>query len=167
MPKTKQQKQQSLKDTKEKLKKANSVVFTDNSGIGVNGVNELRSRLKEFGATMVVTKNSLINKASSDIDLKGPTAVIYGFEGIVEPIKELYNFIRRYELPKVKLGIVEGEIISAEKVEQLSKLPSLNELRTRLVGSIMSPLSNFVGVNREVYSSFVRTLNAIKDNKKS
>ncbi|NCT55245.1 50S ribosomal protein L10 [bacterium] len=165
MPKTKEQKQKDLLATEENLKNAKSVVFTDNSQMDVNRVNELRSKLKESGAEMVVTKNSLLKKINKDIDLEGPTAVIYGFDGIVEPIKELYSFIKQYHLPVVKLGFLDGQVIGAQKVEQLSKLPSLEELRAKLLGSMMSPISGFVTVNREVYGSFTRVLNAIREGK--
>lgn len=165
MPKTRDQKQVDLKATEENLKKAVSVVFTNNSGLGVNSVNQLRSKLKEAGADMVVTKNSLLKKVNSDIDLSGATAAIYGFNDMVAPIKELYSFIKEYKLPVVKLGLLNGEIISAEKVEQLSKLPSLDELRAKLLGSMMAPISGFATVNREVYAGFARVLNSIKESK--
>lgn len=165
MPKTKIQKKEALDEIKGKLENAKAAVFTDYSGIGVNDFNNLRAKLDEAGAQVRIVKNSLLRLINKDIDLEGQTAVVYSEENQVGPIKVLFDFRKETQKPTVKLGLLDGKIISAEQVEELSKLPSMDELRAKLVGTMKAPISNFVGVNRQVYSGFVRVLDQVKNSK--
>lgn len=165
MAKTKQQKQNDLNTIKQQLSESTAVVFTDFTGLSANNINQLRAKLNESGAKVIVTKNSLLQKANEELKLQGQTAAIFAKEKTVEPIKELYNFIKQNELPVVKMGMLNGEVISEEKVKQLSTLPSIDELRAKLVGSLMAPVSGFAMVANGVGGSFVRVLNAYKESK--
>ena len=91
--------------------------------------------------------------------------MVFSYESQVEPIKKIYEFIKKYNSPTIKLGILDGEIIEAERVEVISKLPSMEELRAKLVGSMQSPISGFTRVTSGVYTGFVRVLSEYKNNK--
>ena len=161
MPKNRAQKTAILEEVKKNLKNSKSVIFTDYSGLGANDINELRNELEKTGAKISVVKNSLIKKANTEIDLKGQTAVIYALDKVVESLKILFTFIKKKDRPKIKVGLLNGKIISLERIEEISKLPGLEQLRAKFVGSLALPLSSFVSVNREIYSSFVRVLNLL------
>lgn len=165
MPKTREQKTKDLKQLKEDLKNSQTVVVTDYKGLGVNSLNELRKKLSQTGATIRIVKNSLLAKANDQIQTTGPSAVIFGFDKVVEPVKALYDFSKATELPKVKLGILNGEIITEEQVKSLATMPSLQELRAKFLGSLMAPVSGFARVSGGVSKNFVRVVNAYKDTK--
>ncbi len=167
MPKTKEQKIEALNQTKDFLKKSQSVVFLEYSGISVNDFNELRQKLAQVGAKVVVTKNTLLKKAVKEItNLQGQTAVLYGFEKLVEPIKVLYEFKKTHQnKPEIKLGMLQGKLVLKEDIKQISKMPSIPELQAKLVGSMQAPIYGFVAISSGVYTGFVRALNAYKNSK--
>lgn len=167
MAKTKTQKEAQLKELKQNLEESSAVVFTDFTGLKVNDFNTLRSKVAEHGANIVIAKNTLIKKANENVDLQGQTAVIFAKEKTVEPIKALYAFIKEKDLPKVKLGILNNQVIDEAAVKQLSTLPSIDELRAKMLGSMMAPLSNFVGLGSNLMGSFVRVVNGIKEKKEN
>jgi len=166
MPKTRQQKKEDLEKTKKYMEESQAIVFLDYSGISVNDFNELRQKLAELGSKIVITKNTLLKRANEKLDLQGQTAVLYGFDKLVEPIKALYEFRKAHDKkPEVKLGILEGKIVTKEDIKQISTMPSISELQAKLVGSMQAPLYGFVAVTSGVYSSFVRVINAYKESK--
>jgi len=165
MPKTREQKTKDLEQLKKDLETSQAVVITDYKGLGVNALNELRKKLSQTGATVKIVKNSLLAKANDQIQTTGPSAVIFGFDKVVEPVKALYDFSKATELPKVKLGVLNGEIITEEQVKSLATMPSLQELRAKFLGSLMAPVSGFARVSNGVSANFVRVLNAYKDTK--
>ena len=167
MPKTKQQKTDALDKLKTSMDKATAVVFADYQGLKVNDFNNLRAKIDEQGGKVVIAKNTLINKVNSEVNLQGQTAVVFAFEKTIEPIKALYGFIKELNLPVVKLGILNNKVISEAEVKQLSTLPGINELRAKMMGSMMAPVSNFVGVGSNLIGSFVRVVNGVKEKKES
>lgn len=132
----------------EKLKQAKSLVLTNYQGLNVSQMAELRQEIKKTGGEFEVVKNSLLNLAIKEglpktaIEaslLQGPTAVLWIYEENTTPLKTLDDFIKKTELPKVKLGFWNGEIMSGERLKELTHLPSLQELRAKLVGTLQSP----------------------------
>lgn len=131
----------------EKVKQAKALILTDYAGLKVSQINELRTELKKAGAEYEVVKNNLLSLALKSEPLTGPTAALWVYQADdITPLKTLAAFIKKNELPKIKLGFWEKELISAEKVMQLASLPSLSELQAKLVGMLNSP------INRVVYS---------------
>ncbi len=166
MAKTKKQKTDALEQFKKDSDASQAVIFADYKGLGVNAMNTLRKELDKENAKMTVIKNTLVNKANDKVNLTGETIVIFTNDKIVEPIKVLYKFIKENNLPVIKSAIVENELVGKEKVDMLATLPSMNELRAKMLGSLMSPVRNFVGVSSNVYGSFARVLNGIVEKSK-
>jgi large subunit ribosomal protein L10 len=165
MPKTKEQKTKDLDALKADLNDSQAVVIADYRGLSVNQMNELRDKLAEAGAKMAITKNSLLNKANKNIVTEGPSAVVFGFDKVVEPVKVIYDYAKKTELPVVKLGLLNGEVIDETQVKALSTMPSLDELRAKLIGSMNAPVSGFVQVSGGVVGAFTRVVNAYKESK--
>ena len=165
MPKTKQQKIEALEQLKNNIEKATAVVFTDYQGLKVNDFNNLRSKIGEQGGDILIAKNTLINKVNNKINMRGQTALIFAYEKTVEPIKALYGFIKELNLPVVKLGILNNKIITESEVKQLATLPGVDELRAKMLGSLMAPISNFRGLGSNLIGSFVRVVSGIKEKK--
>jgi large subunit ribosomal protein L10 len=131
---------------------------------------DLRGQLLDAGGRMEVVKNRLLKIAVEGTDfeqvselLTGPNAVTYCGEDPITPLKVLTEFADRHNQPPVKAGVVEGEMISPEQIEKLSKVPPLDELRATVVGGIASPVTGFVYTLSGLVSDLVFTLQAVAD----
>lgn len=169
-----QENKQIVESLKDKLTRAKSVVFTDYLGISSKDANDLRQKIKESGAEVVVTKNTLLKVAlkekeqnfpQTDQDLKGSTAAIFAYEDPISPIKVLFDFAKKIEFPKIKSAIIENRYNTAEEVEILKDLPSKEVLLAKALGSMKAPVRGLVSVMGGVQRKFVYALNAIKESK--
>ena len=97
--------------------------------------------------------------------LEGPTAVIFALEDPAAPAKVIVDFIREKRKGVVKGGIVEGRVYDLKGVTALSELPSKEVLLGQVVGSIQGPLAGLVFSLQGVLGNFVRTVQAIHDQK--
>ena len=144
-------KKQVVAEIKEKLEKAQSVVFYDYRGLTVEQVTKLRNECRKAGVEYVVYKNNLIGLAAKELGiegldayLKGPTAVAFGTNDAVAPAKILSTFIKEVKKTEVKGGILSGNVIDVAGVENLASMPSREVLIARIMGSMMSSVSKFV-----------------------
>jgi large subunit ribosomal protein L10 len=134
------------------LKKATITVVADYRGLTVAELGELRRELLKDKAQLTVAKNTLTKHAISGTDmqvlgdaLKGPTALLIGQGDQVAPLKTLTTFLSKNKKPnEIRGGYLDGKLLSRAEVEQLAKLPPLEELRGKLVGAINSPLAGTV-----------------------
>lgn len=141
MPKTKKEKKEILEDLKQKIEEKRGIYFVDFKGFPSSSLFRLRGELKERDGLFYVVKKTLAKKALEGVDLddsfwEGQVAFAFVFGDEVGPAKALDG----YGL-KIKGGILDGEVLSKERVLELAKLPSQEELKTRLVRSLQSPLS--------------------------
>ena len=159
---------------KEKLQKAKSITFIDYQGLDVNKINDFRQKMTDEEAESVVEKNTLLKLSMEEegIDtkelethLKGPTAAIFSYKDPVAHLKPLYNFIGEFELPRVKCALINGVYTVSETIEQISKLPSRDELLAKVVGGMKSPITGIVNVLGETKRNLVTVLSKIADSK--
>ncbi len=167
---------ETVKSLKEKVSKAKSIVFADYRGISAGQANELRAKLKAENSEMIVAKNTLLQVALKEEnietkeikkDLEGPTMAVFSFEDPVTPIKAIFEFAKKLELPKIKSALIEGVYADSAKVQEIKEIPSKEVLLGRMVGGMKAPLSGFANVLGGVQRNFVYALNAIakkKDN---
>lgn len=173
MPKTKLQKEQTIKELSEKLGKIKTAVFADFKGLKVNESYELRSKCKEQGIDVEVVKKTLLNKSFknagiTDTDVKkleGGITIFLGYEDEVAPAKAVFDYAKTHEALKITGGIMDGKFIDKAMIESLAKLPSKQELLAKLVGSIKSPITGMVNVLAGNLRGLVNVLNAIKESK--
>ena len=144
-----QKKVELISELREKIKKAKSIVFADYSGLKSNEMNELRQQIKDVKGEAAIAKNTLLKRALDDegikdenikSDLKGLTVAFFGFEDAIAPIKTLFDFVKRTDLPKVKGGFIEGIYNEASQIQILSQLPSREVMISKILGSLKSPL---------------------------
>lgn len=166
-------KELSLADMKEKISKSKSMVVADYRGLSMAQLQELRAQLGESGE-FTVTKNTLLAKALNDAGVAdatpdtfaGPSAVLFAYDDEVGPLKVLTKFsLTANSLPAIKGGILENNILSAERVTALSKLPGKDQLRAQVVGGLVAPLTGLVGVLNGNMRNLVYALNQIKEKK--
>jgi large subunit ribosomal protein L10 len=165
---------QTVEELRQKIQKAKSIILADYRGLSADDINKLRADIKDKGAETTVAKNTLLKVALEEEkidvgeiseDLKGPTAAIFSYEDSITPIKTLFDFAKNLELPKIKSAIIDGVYNDSEKLEEISKIPSKEELLARLVSSLKSPLSGIANTLGGVQKNFVYTINAIKTQK--
>ncbi len=138
---------QQLTDLKDRVAKAKSVVFTDNSGLNASGQAQLREKLIVAGGEMIIAKNTLLRlalKAENNELMIGPTAVLLAYQDEVLPIKVLAEFAKANEKPIIKGGLLGDTPLSAKQVMELSKLPSKLELLVKLMQQIQGPAYGLV-----------------------
>lgn len=142
------QKEEEVKLLAEKLKDAKLVLLTDYRGITVDSVTSLRNTLRDTKSEYKVIKNNIVKRAlnangESGLDdlLEGPTAVILGEEDYLEPSKIIYNFTKNNDFYKIKGGIIEGKVMTAEEIITLAKLPSRQELLAKLAGALLGNIT--------------------------
>ncbi len=139
------------------VKDAQSVVLVDYRGLTVEQDTQLRKTLREAGITYKVYKNTMMNFAFKGTDceallpyLEGPSAVAISTEDATAPARVLCKFAKTAEALEVKGGIVEGIAYDAKGIEDISKIPSREELLSKLLGSIQSPITNFARVMKQL-----------------
>lgn len=169
MPKSRIQKQEKVTELTEKLARAKSVVLADYQGLTMAQLTELRGRLESLGAEFQVTKNNLLSLAlkesglkSSNSEITGPTATLFGFEDEISPIKVLVKTLKEFEKGRVFDGFLEKQELSEAEVVRLAELPSKDELCAKVVGSLGAPLYGIVRVLQANIRNLVYVLEAYR-----
>ena len=139
------------------IKDAQSVVLVDHRGLTVEQDTQLRKQLREAGITYKVYKNTMMNFAFKGTDceallpyLEGPSAVAISTEDATAPARVLCKFAKTADALEVKGGIVEGIAYDAKGIGEIAKIPSREELLSKLLGSIQSPIANFARVMNQL-----------------
>ena len=142
------QKEEEVKKLAEKMKTASLVLLTDYRGINVADVTEMRSKLRKVNAQYSVIKNNITRRALAecgleglDEKLEGPTAVVMNNEDYLETAKAIYNYSKDNDFYKIKGGVIEGKVMTAEEIITLAKLPSKETLLSMLAGALLANIS--------------------------
>ncbi|MDD6340009.1 MAG: 50S ribosomal protein L10 [Butyrivibrio sp.] len=146
-----------VEEIAENLKDAKGVVLADYRGLTVEQDTILRKQMREAGVVYKVYKNTLIKRAIAGTEfealapqLDGPTAIAISKSDATAPARILFNFAKNAEALELKSGVVEGTYYDAEGVKVIATIPSREELISKLLGSIQSPISNFARVIKQI-----------------
>ena len=141
-------KQEEVSILAEKIKNAKLVILTDYRGITVKDVTELRADFRKSNSEYTVIKNNIIRRALAECKIEGlddvlvgPTAILMDNNDYLAPAKTLYNYTKKNDSYKIKGAILEGKVISVEEIIELAKLPSREELLSKLAGSLLGTIS--------------------------
>ena len=144
------QKKEEVTKLANKMKEAKLVLLTDYRGINVEDVTELRAELRKTNAEYTVIKNNITKRALAEAGIEGledklvgPTAVIMSSEDYLEPSKTIYEFTKNNEYYKIKGGVIEGKVMTAEEIVTLAKLPSKETLLSMLAGALLANIQKF------------------------
>jgi large subunit ribosomal protein L10 len=136
---------------------AKSGVLVDHRGLTVAQDTQLRRELREAGVTYKVYKNTMMNFAFKDSafdeltqHLEGPSALAVSKDDATAPARILGKFAKTADKLEIKGGIVEGKYYDAAGILEISKIPSREELLSRLLGSMKSPITNFARVMNQL-----------------
>jgi large subunit ribosomal protein L10 len=134
-------------ELKERLGAAKGIYLTDFQGMNVAMATDLRNRCRAAGVRFEVVKNTLTRRALDESVraalepfLNGPTAVATSEGDEIAAAKVIADFIKEFERPVIKAGVVEGRVIDGVRVTELAKLPSKQVLLGRLLGGLKSPV---------------------------
>ena len=141
----------------EYVKDAQSVVAVDYRGLTVAQDTELRKSLREAGVVYKVYKNTFLTRAFEGTDfaqldgvLEGPTAVAISKDDATAPARVLAKFAKTAPALELKGGVVEGVFYDAKGIGAIATIPSREELLSKLLGSIQSPIANFARVMNQL-----------------
>ncbi len=173
--KNRQAKEAIVAEMVDKVGKAQGLVFTNYQGLTHKQIEGLKKAAKSLDAEYIITKNRLVLRSLQDIELddetkeklQQPTATMFMYGDVVEPLKQLAKSLKEVDLPTIKFGVLEGRVISDKEVLKLSTLPPLPTLRAQLLGQMNAPIQ---GLHRALswnMQSLVMTLNAIAQKKTS
>lgn len=167
-----EQKKQIVADIVEKLKSARAGVLVDYKGITVADDTKLRKELREAGVDYSVVKNTLLTKAADEVGMDGikevlhdTTALAVSDSDYVVAARILCKFAETHDSFSVKLGFVDGDVITAQEVTDLSKLPSREVLVAQALAGLNAPITGFVTVLNGNVRGLVCALNAIAQQK--
>lgn len=141
----------------EKLKNAQTVVLVDHRGLTVEEDTILRKQLREAGVSYKVYKNTMMNFAFKGTDfeelskyLEGPSAMAVSDSDATAPARILSKFAKTAPKLEIKGGVVDGVLYDAKGIGQIADIPSREELLSRLLGSMKSPISNLARVLNQI-----------------
>ena len=154
----------------EDVKEAQSVVIVDYRGLTVAQDTELRKQLREAGIIYKVCKNTMMKRAFEGTEfeglapyLEGPSAMAVSKDDATAPARILCKFAKTAEKLEVKAGVVEGKVYDMAGVQALSTIPSREELLSKLLGSIQSPIANFARVIKQIAENGGATAEATEE----
>ena len=150
-------KQPIVAEISEAIKDAQSVVLVDYRGLTVEQDTTLRKQLRDAGVTYKVYKNTMMNFAFKGTDfeglapyLEGPSAVAISTTDATAPARILAKFAKDAKALEIKAGVVEGTVYDAAGMQAIASIPSRDELISKLLGSLQSPITNFARVMNQL-----------------
>lgn len=173
MQHTKQQKEDLVKQVTESIKNSKALVFANYKGVTVKDITAIRQELRKSGSSWQVMKKTLLNIALKNAGVEVDARALEGQVGVafshdeVAAAKVIADFQKAHK--EVTLSIEGGALgtkaLSALEVKALSKLPSQDEMRAKLVGTLQAPIASFVRVMGGNLSGLVQVLKAIEGKK--
>lgn len=143
-----ERKQSEVSALSEKIKESKLVLLTDYRGISVEDVTGLRANLRKADAEYKVIKNNITRRALEEAKIEGledllagPTAVVLSNGDYLEPLKAIYEYAKNNETYKIKGGVIDGKVMTAEELITLAKLPSKETLISMLAGALLGNIS--------------------------
>ena len=155
-----------VQNLKEELKNSSSVVVAHYAGLSVSETDNLRKEMRSNGAKFKVTKNRLTKIALTGTPYEsiedlftGPTAIAYSSDPVA-PARVSVEFEKKFENFKILGGSYEGEKIDNAKINFLATLPSLDQIRAKLLGLLNAPAQKIASITQAPGGQLARLINA-------
>lgn len=173
MPISKARKQELVARYVDILNESDGFVLVKTQGLTVAEVQGLRNTVREQNGLYAVVKNTLIRKALEQANwivpedlLRGPIAIVFGRDNMPGVSRAVLKHIEDEnfsEKMQVAGGVMSGEVLDAQQVDAVSKLPTLDELRAQLAGLVISPAQGVVNALYQATGGVVNVLQAYLD----
>ena len=169
-----EQKQQIVAEVNEVAASALSAVVADYRGLTVAEMTEMRVKARESGVYLRVVRNTLAKRAVEgteyaclDETLVGPSLLAFSTEDPGSAARLLKDYAKQHDALEVKALSIGGELIAADQIDRVAKLPTLNEARAMLMSVMLAPVTKLTRTINEVPGKLVRTIAAIKAQKEA
>jgi large subunit ribosomal protein L10 len=149
------QKEEVVAELTERLRSTDTLLVADYRGLTMPQIDQLRTRLRASGARFTVVKNTLTRRAAEAAGaeallalLEGPSAIAFleADGDMMAAAKALADAARETRVVAIRGGVTHGRVVSAEEVERLATLPSLDVLRAQVIGAIVAPVTALAGL---------------------
>lgn len=165
-------KQQVVSEIKEAIQNSKSVSIVEYRGLNVSEVSDLRNKYRAEGVSYKVYKNTMVEIALKDLGyegfeeyLSGPNGFVFSNDDMVAGPRVTVDFAKENEKLIVKAGIIDGQVVDAEGVKALAKLPTRDVLIAQVLGGLNAPIAGFANVLQGSIRKVVYALNAVKEKK--
>jgi len=167
-----EEKKQFVKEFKEELKEAKSIILTQYQGLKVNSINELRKKLQNAGCKMQVVKNRLALKSIEEAGIesyssirdffKGPIAVLLGKEDPSQAIKIFKGYADDNKLMEFRAAVIRDNFIDVSQIEKIATLPSREVMLAKTVMTLNAPIQGLCNSLAGVIKKLFYALNDVK-----
>lgn len=147
------QKEAVVKEITEKLDNAKTFLLLNYQGLTVSEIAELRNSLREVNSDVKVYKNTLMNLALKNKNIKlneymeGPNAYLFG-DSIIEPIKVVSKFAKEHPALEIRVGYIDNEVVDTKVISEYATIPSMEGLLTMFAGGLIEHVRNLsIGLN--------------------
>jgi large subunit ribosomal protein L10 len=162
-----QRKIESVADLTDKLSRTQLTLVTDYRGLTVAEITELRKKLRETGAELVVAKNTLTLRAAKETGhealeqfLSGPTALAFAFQDASKTAKAINDFNRGPKKIVIRGGMLGKSALAGNALDQVASLPTREQVLAQIVGGVSSPVAGVVGVINAAITNVLYVLQA-------
>jgi len=169
-----EQKQQIVAEVNEIAASALSAVVADYRGLTVAEMTDMRAKARASGVYLRVVRNTLAKRAVEGTDYAclgetfiGPTLVAFSQEDPGSAARLLKDCAKEHDALEVKALAIGGEMLSADQIDRVASLPTLDEARAMLLAVMQAPVVKLVRTLNEVPGKLVRTVAAIADQKQA
>ena len=151
---TRARKQDEIGILKDRMENSEIIVLTQNKGLDAKSITDLRIETRQNGVTFKIVKNTLAKIASKGTNAEAISDMFAGSVGMAtsdDPVagaKIVHNFAKDNDKLVILGGIYGNMVLDAEGVKQLASLPSLDELRSKLIGLIQAPAQKIAALTQ-------------------
>ena len=173
MPVSRERKSELVASYVKILNDCDGFIIVKTQGLSVSQIQGLRNTIREQNGQYIVAKNTLMRKALETANwivpddlLVGPIAIIFGRDNMPGVSKALLKHMQEQDFDEkmqVTGGVMTGDLLDAQQVDAISKLPTLDELRAQLAGLVISPAQGVVNVLQQATGGVVNVLQAYLD----
>lgn len=159
----------------EKLARARAIVLTDYHGLTHRQLEDLKKAVKKAAGDFIIVKNTLLKIASEKAgppqikdltsNLSGPTALLLSYQDELLPLREVARFLKQFQLPVLKSGLLENKLLTGEELVAIAALPAKEVLIGQLLGQLNSPLARLHYALTWNLQKLVLTLKAVEKSK--
>ncbi len=172
MATTRQQKEVTLQELKDKFGRAKSVAFGQYAGMTMEQLSKMRKQMRENNVEFKVAKRTLFKLAAKEQGLEltddmmmGTVGAAFSYEDGIAGPRIIKKMGKEVEVLKLMGGIMEGQVLSTAQMKEIADLPSKEELLAKFVGLMRAPLQNFYGLMQSPLASFARGVQAYAEKK--
>jgi len=162
-----QRKIDSVAELTDKLTRTQLAVVTDYRGLTVAEITDLRKRLRETGAELIVAKNTLTLRAAKETGydsleplLSGPTALAFAFTDASKTARAINDFNKGPKKLVIRGGMLGNAVLGANVLDQVASLPTREQVLAQIVGGVAAPVAGVVGVLNAAITNVLYVLQA-------